>query len=108
MQYQETETHTHQILTNLDPTAWQLDIYEDFLSSSEYLDTFCEGCIGDHDTALLFLIDGVQIFEKKASDCWIYIWAILNLAPNSSTKQTLLNLEDSFQVPIHQRERCCP
>lgn len=42
--------------------------------------------IGDHDTAPLFSIDGAQIFEKKASDCWIYIWAILDLAPNSRYK----------------------
>ena len=27
-------------------------------------------------------IDSAQLFEKKQSDCWIYIWVLLDLAPN--------------------------
>ena len=36
---------------------------------------------------LMLSIDGVQLFESKESDCWIYIWIILDLAPDYRYKK---------------------
>lgn len=45
-------------------------------------------------------LDGTQLFEDKDSDCWIYIWMILNLAPDISLA---FSLGDSFRTPINRR-----
>ena len=35
---------------------------------------------------VMLSIDGAQLFRSKKSDCWIYIWLILDLAPNERYK----------------------
>lgn len=35
-----------------------------------------------NDIVVSLFIDGAQLYEKKQSDCWIYVWIIINLAPN--------------------------
>jgi hypothetical protein len=30
---------------------------------------------------LMFSIDSTQLYAKKASTCWIYIWVLFNLSP---------------------------
>jgi Transposase family tnp2 len=32
-------------------------------------------------------LDGAQLYEHKASDCWIYIWVIFNHAPDARYKK---------------------
>ncbi|KAG5220983.1 Amidohydrolase family protein [Salix suchowensis] len=48
------------------------------------------GEINDNDTLMLFSIDGTQLYRMKQSDCWIYIWVILNLAPDKRYKLRLV------------------
>ena len=38
-------------------------------------------CIKDHDPVLMFLIDSTQLYHNKASDCWIYLWVVLDQSP---------------------------
>ena len=38
-----------------------------------------DGTIQPEDMLLMISIDGAQLFESKESDCWIYIWVILEL-----------------------------
>jgi hypothetical protein len=33
------------------------------------------------DMVLMFSIDGAQLYRSKTSDCWIYIWIIMDHAP---------------------------
>lgn len=39
----------------------------------------CSHYLGLHDSVLMFSIDGAQPYEKKQSDCWIYIWVLFTL-----------------------------
>ena len=36
---------------------------------------------------LLLSIDGAQLYQSKHSDCWIYIWVILDHAPDMCYKK---------------------
>jgi hypothetical protein len=61
-------------------------IYDDILSGSDYLNAVEAGEIKDYDTVLMLSIDGAQLLRNKKSDCWIYIWIILDLAPDQRYK----------------------
>ena len=51
------------------------------LHGTDLIEAFQDGCVGDDNIALMFSIDGAQLYAKKASACWIYIWVLLNLSP---------------------------
>lgn len=61
-------------------------VYDDILSGQAYLDAASEAPINEYDTVLMFSVDGAQLCEHKKSDCWIYIWIILDLAPDERYK----------------------
>lgn len=61
-------------------------IYDDIFCGSDYLDAVRKGAINDYDTVVMLSIDGAQLYRNKKSDCWIYIWIILDLAPNQRYK----------------------
>ena len=63
-----------------------LDIYDDFTCGSDYLRAVQTGQIAPGDTVVLFSIDGAQLYKNKKSTCWMYIWVILNLAPDKRYK----------------------
>ena len=62
------------------------EVYDDVLSGDAYLSAVEAGSIGEYDTVLMLSIDGAQLSEHKKSDCWIYIWIILDLAPDERYK----------------------
>jgi len=62
------------------------EVYDDMLSGDAYLSAVEDGSIGEHDTVLMLSIDGVQLYQNKKSDCWIYIWIILDLGPEERYK----------------------
>ena len=68
------------ILADIDHKGF-LDEYSDVIHGSSLIEAFQDGRIGEDDIALLFSIDGAQLYAKKASACWIYIWVLLNLSP---------------------------
>lgn len=55
--------------------------YDDIFSGEAYLDAVDDGTIKEHDTLLMFSIGGAQLYRDKKSECWIYIWILLELAP---------------------------
>jgi hypothetical protein len=55
--------------------------YGDFFDGSDYLDAMAGNNITSDDIVLMFSIDGTQLYCNKASDCWIYIWVIMDHAP---------------------------
>ena len=60
--------------------------YDDILCGKAYLDLVDKGKIGKYDTVLMLSMDGAQLYESKQSDCWIYIWIIVDLAPDKRYK----------------------
>ena len=61
-------------------------IFDDILCGDAYLDLVNDGKIGQNDTVLMLSIDGAQLHENKKSSCWIYIWILLDLAPDKCYK----------------------
>ena len=67
------EQWTQVIFTELQENDGFVKTYDDVFCSSTYLDAVHDQKILPTDMLLMLLIDGVQIYEKKESDCWIYI-----------------------------------
>jgi hypothetical protein len=61
--------------------------YGDFFDGSDYLDAVGDKNITSEDVVLMFSIDGAQLYRNKASDCWIYIWVIMDHAPGIRYKK---------------------
>ena len=61
-------------------------VRDDVLSGSDYLDAVEGGVIEDNDIVLMLSMDGAQLLKNKQSDTYIYIWIILNLAPDERYK----------------------
>ena len=57
-----------------------LDEYSDVLHRLDLTNVFEDGRIRENDIVLMFSIDGAQLYAKKASACWIYIWVLFNLS----------------------------
>lgn len=76
------DTETQKILRKL-----QTDEMTFIDNGRDYLNAVQEGRIRKRDTVLLMLMDGAQLYESKQSDCWIYIWVVLNLAPDLRYKK---------------------
>ncbi|KAF9444050.1 hypothetical protein P691DRAFT_763731 [Macrolepiota fuliginosa MF-IS2] len=61
--------------------------YTDIFSGDWYQQCLASGTLNDDDVLLMFSVDGAQLYEHKASDCWIYIWVILDLSPDQRYKK---------------------
>ena len=61
-------------------------VFDDTFCGLDYLDAVENGNIKDHDTVIMLSIDGAQFYRNKKSDCWIYVWIILDLAPDQHYK----------------------
>jgi len=64
-----------------------LETYSDVLHGSDLIEAFQDGRVGEDDIVLMFSIDGAQLYAKKASACWIYIWVLFNLSPDLRYKK---------------------
>jgi len=93
--YREPESalHAHylhieqsRVLTEIDQNGF-LTEYSDILHGTDLINAFQEGCIREGDIVLLFSIDGAQLYAKKASACWTYIWVLLNLSSTRHYKK---------------------
>ncbi len=78
---------TREIIEKLQSNNGSIPIYEDFFHGSDYLENIRNGNITDHDIVLMFSIDGAQLYTHKISDCWIYIWVLLDLCPEERYKK---------------------
>ena len=63
-----------------------LDLFDDILCGQSYLDLVDEGHVNEYDTVLMLSMDGAQLYQSKKSDCWIYIWILVDLGPNKRYK----------------------
>lgn len=56
----------------------RLSPYSDFFDGNEYLEKVIQGDVGEGDVFLMLSIDGAQLYRYKTSNCWIYIWVVLD------------------------------
>ncbi|KAH9920361.1 uncharacterized protein B0H18DRAFT_881116, partial [Fomitopsis serialis] len=68
-------------------TSGHLNGVEDIPYGSDFWDAYQRGEILPEDTCLLFSMDGAQLYEHKASNCWIYIWILVDVAPDKRYKK---------------------
>ncbi|KIY53770.1 hypothetical protein FISHEDRAFT_18296, partial [Fistulina hepatica ATCC 64428] len=61
--------------------------YKDFVDGEEYLNAVQDGKITPDDTVLMLSMDGAQLYRNKTSDCWLYIWLIMDLDVNARFKK---------------------
>jgi hypothetical protein len=78
---------TRKILEELEQNNYEQALFDDVYSGSDYLDAVRDGKIADDDMVLMLSIDGAQLYQSKQSDCWIYIWVVLDLAPDRRYKK---------------------
>lgn len=64
-----------------------IPVYDDVFSGSDYLTAVENGEILEEDMTLVYSIDGAQLYAYKTSDCWIYIWIVLDLPPELRYKK---------------------
>jgi hypothetical protein len=64
-----------------------IEVYKDVYCSSILLEAAQRGDLTPDDTVLMLSIDGAQLYQSKQSDCWIYIWVLLDLAPDLRYKK---------------------
>ncbi|KIK78995.1 hypothetical protein PAXRUDRAFT_162526, partial [Paxillus rubicundulus Ve08.2h10] len=81
------EQYTQKIFNELCENDGFLKQYSDFLDGSDYLNAVQEGKITDSDIIVMFSINGVQLYQFKASNCWIAIWVIFDHSPKTRYKK---------------------
>lgn len=84
---QHRARRTAAILTELEENQGTIPVYDDFYHGADYIEAVQAGKISDNDTVLMLSMDGAQLYQSKASDCWIYIWVIFDLAPDKRYKK---------------------
>ncbi len=85
--FEYRRSKTREIIEELRSNAGTLSNYEDFFHGSDYLEHVRSGNITDNDIVLMFSIDGAQLYTHRASDCWIYIWVIMDFSPKERYKK---------------------
>jgi hypothetical protein len=60
-----------------------LGTISDFFHSDSYVEQVNAGNIGEHDVVVMLSIDGAQLYRYKKSDVWIWIWVIMDIAPDN-------------------------
>ncbi|KAJ3533550.1 hypothetical protein NM688_g7267 [Phlebia brevispora] len=89
---------TESIKKEIEKTNGNLNIDEiqDYIHGIEYIEAVDRSDITDDNIVLLLSMDGAQLYAHTTSDCWFYIWVILEHAPEAPTNQKNL---DSFLFP---------
>lgn len=87
MNYRKEKTKTVIEEARLPDGTIQVTKFDDVFSGTAYLEQYVDGTITDDDILLLLSMDGAQLYEYKASDCWLYIWVVLDLAPGERYKK---------------------
>ncbi|KAJ3559230.1 hypothetical protein NM688_g463 [Phlebia brevispora] len=75
------ERCTARLMAELSDLDWKIPVLKDYLFGQEYVEAVRCGEITNNDIVLLISMDGAQLYTHKLSDCWIYIWVILEHSP---------------------------
>lgn len=80
-------TKTEKILQALNEGVGKQESWDDIYSGRDYIEAVQEGKIGKNNMVMMLSIDGAQLYQSKLSDCWIYIWVVLDLPPDMQYKK---------------------
>lgn len=61
--------------------------WADYIHGTSYLEAALANDIKDTTTVLMGSLDGAQLYRMKTSDCWIYIWVLLDRSPGTRYKK---------------------
>ncbi|KAG0701436.1 hypothetical protein DFH29DRAFT_990075 [Suillus ampliporus] len=90
---------TQKILAQLRETQ-MIPVIDDIAMGQDYLGTVLDGHIKPNDVVLMVSLDGAQLYESKQSDCWVYIWIIINLSPDKHYHK-IHNINSFLFVGMH-------
>ena len=82
MHYQRNKTREEQ---SRDQNSGEY-IYDNIFCGSGYLEAFKNSDIRDKDMVVVLSIDGAQLIHSKQSNCWMYVWLLLDLVPDKQYK----------------------
>lgn len=85
MEYREKVTAA--MMQELQVSGFQIPIIKDYTHGSEYAEKVLSGEITEKELVLLLSMDGAQLYAHKNSDCWIYIWVVLEHSPETRYKK---------------------
>ncbi|TFK66273.1 hypothetical protein BDN72DRAFT_871586 [Pluteus cervinus] len=80
---------TEDLLEKLEAGNGCLDEFTDFFYGEDYLNMArdTDNPLTDDDVFVQLSIDGAQLYRDKASDCWFFIWIIMDLSPGTRYKK---------------------
>ena len=78
---------TEKIFSELEANQGQHTSFTDFFHGMDYLEAVREKRITSDDMVLMLSIDGAQLYRNKISECWIYIWIIMDNSPDMRYKK---------------------
>ena len=81
MHYRNFKTRSIFEMMDSDGTL-EIKEYDDIFHGSDYLEAVARGEIQDDDVLVEFSLDGAQLYCDKESDCWFFIWIILDISPD--------------------------
>jgi len=81
------QQRTEEILAEVQQNGGRINEFDDYCHGRDYLNAVQRGDISPNDTLVLLSLDGAQLYQHKASDCWIYIWVILDYPPDLRYKK---------------------
>lgn len=76
-----------EVMEEIGQNGGKLQLFNDWVCGEAITDAFEEKLIGPHDFVLMISLDGAQLYRNKQSDCWIYIWVVMNHSPDVRYKR---------------------
>lgn len=65
----------------------QMSEWSDYLHGTEYIEAVMSKDLTDDSTVLMLSLDGAQLYRNKTSDCWMYIWVLMDRSPDLRYKK---------------------
>ncbi|KAG1808271.1 uncharacterized protein BJ212DRAFT_1303141 [Suillus subaureus] len=78
---------TEHLLNELRTNGGVFNEIDNFVMGMDYIHAVLCGDITKGDVILMISMDGTQLYESKQSDCWIYIWIVMNHALGNHYKK---------------------
>ncbi|GJF00590.1 hypothetical protein PsYK624_168830 [Phanerochaete sordida] len=85
MKYCQQRTRT--VLKDLQTNGNRVLELDDWIHGAEYIEAVRRGDITDDSTTLMLSLNGAQLYRNKQSDCWMYIWVLLDRSSDSRYKK---------------------
>ena len=77
---------TDELLRECTVTGEPPQLFNGIFCGYDYLNLVCDRQINKYDSVLMLSINGAQLYKSKQSDVWIYIWILIDLAPDKRYK----------------------